>query len=121
MHAAFPRSDYYEGSVPRPRRRRTCRLAGLRMPGARIKVPMFAGETLGAVGGRLYPWQRRPIADSGHSIGAPEEGAPRLAEKAPRLWLHSHAKREFFAPYRGLRHRLQRAGVTPRASPWHLR
>ena len=112
MYAAFPRSHYYGGSVLHPRPRRTYRLARLRVSGARIGVPVFEEETLGAVGGRLYPWQRGPRAESGRGSGEPMTGAPSLAEIATRLWLHSRAVRELFAPYRGLKHRLQPAGVT---------
>ena len=119
MCAAFPRSDYYGGSAPRPRRRRTCRLAGLRVPGARIEVPMFAGGTLGAVGGRLYPWQRGPRAESGHGGGVPMSGTPSHAEIATGRWLHLSRAR-VLAPYRGFHHRLQLRD-TPPASPWHLR
>jgi hypothetical protein len=121
MCAAFPRSHYYGGSVLHPRPRRTYRLAGLRVSGARIGVPVFEEETLGAVGGRLYPWQRGPRAKSGRGGGEPMTGTPSHAEIATRLWLHSRAVRELLTPYRGLQHRLQPAGITPLASPWHLR
>ena len=77
MCAALPRSDYYEGSAPRPRRRWTWQFAGLRGPGARIGVLVFKG---------VNPWcgrwsavplaalDRRPIRDSNGD--APMTGAP---------------------------------------------
>jgi hypothetical protein len=110
--AAFPRSDYYGGSAPRPRHRQTCRLAGLRVPGARIGVPMFTGETRGAVGGRLYPWQRRPHAKSGRGGGVPMPGTPSRAEIATERRLHAR-RRRVFAPYRGFHHRLQQRVAPP--------
>ena len=93
MCAAFPRSDYYGGSAPRSRHRRTCRLAGHRGSGARIEVPMFKGETLGAVGGRLYPWQHGPHAKSGRGGGVPMSGTPSHADVATERWLRfSHCE-----------------------------
>ena len=109
--AAFPRPDYYGGSAPRPRRRQTCRLAGLRVFGARIEVPMFEGRTRGAVGGRLYPWQHGPHADSGYGGGVPIPGTPSHADTATERWLHSRVPR-VATPYRGFHHRLQ-----PRVPP----
>jgi hypothetical protein len=53
--AAFPRSDYYEGSAPRSRLRWTWQLAGFRLSGARVEVPVFRQETHGALGGQLRP------------------------------------------------------------------
>ena len=58
LYAAFPRADYYGGSVPCPRPCWAWQLARLRRPGARIRVPMFVGVTHGALGGRLHPWRR---------------------------------------------------------------
>jgi hypothetical protein len=113
MCAAFPRSDYYGGSAPRPRHRRTCRLAGLRVPGARIEVPVFAGGTRGAVGGWLYPWQRGPPTQSGHGGGVPIAGTPSLAEIATGRWLHPSLAR-VFAPYRGFHRHLQLRVAPPR-------
>ncbi len=110
--AAFPRSDYYGGSAPRSRHRQTCRLAGPLTSGARIGVPMFKGWTLGAVGGRLYPWQHGPRAQSGRGGGVPISGTPSHAETATGRWLHARRRRRVLAPYRGLKHRLQ-----PRVSP----
>src|SRR5262252_5574904 len=66
MCAALPRADYYGGSAPRSRHHRTWRLAGLRMAGARIEVPVFEGRTLDALGGRLYPWQHGLLTPSGY-------------------------------------------------------
>ena len=106
MRAAFPRSDYYGGSVPRPRHRQTCRLARLRGSGARIGVPMFKEATLGAVGGRLYPWQHGPLAQSGHGGGVPISGTPSHPPRVTEHWLHPSRVR-VFAPYRGFHHRLQ--------------
>jgi hypothetical protein len=57
MCAALPRSDYYERSVPRPRRRRAWRLAGRFVPGAWLEVLVFLEVTRDAVGGQLCPWQ----------------------------------------------------------------
>lgn len=113
MCAAFPRSDYYGGSAPRPRHHQTCRLAGLRVPGARIGVPMFTGETRGAVGGRLYPWQRGPHAESGRGGGVPISGTPSHTETETGLWLHPSQLR-VFAPYRGFHCRLQLRVAPPR-------
>jgi len=73
MCAAFPRSDYYEGSAPRRRRRWTWQLAELRELCAPIEVPMFKGDSRGAVGGRLCPWQRGPSADSAKADGVTRE------------------------------------------------
>ena len=56
MYAAFPRSDYYGDYAPRLRHRWTWQLAGFRHPGAQVGIPVFKEETLGAVGGQLYPW-----------------------------------------------------------------
>ena len=106
MCAAFPRSDYYGGSVPRPRHCQTCRLARLRGSGARIGVPMFKEATLGAVGGRLYPWQHGPLAQSGHGGGVPISGTPSRSPKTTERCLHPSRVR-VFAPYRGFHHRLQ--------------
>ncbi len=113
MCAVFPRSDYYGGSAPRPRHRRTWRLAGLRGSGARIGVPMFKGGTRGAVGGRLYPWQHGPHAESGRGGGVPMSGTPSHAEIATERWLHTRRTR-VFAPYRGFHHRLQLRVAPPR-------
>jgi hypothetical protein len=113
MCAAFPRSDYYGGSAPRPRHRRTCRLAGLRVPGARIEVPVFVGGTLGAVGGWLYPWQRGPPTQSGRGGGVPIAGTPSHAEIATGRWLHPSLAR-VFAPYRGFHRHLQLRVSPPR-------
>ena len=41
VYAAFPRSDYYGDSAPRPRHRRTWRLAGLRDPALGSRFPCF--------------------------------------------------------------------------------
>ena len=112
MCAAFPRSDYYGGSVLRPRHDRTCRPAGLRGPDARIEVPMFKEETLGAVGGRLYPWQRGPRAKSGHGGGVPISVHPVLLSVATELWLHtSHLRVQ--APYREIQTPSSTRGVSP--------
>jgi len=113
MCAAFPRSDYYGGSAPRPRRRRTCRLARLRMPGARIEVPVFAGGTRGAVGGWLYPWQRRPPTQSGRGGGVPISGTPSHAEIATGRRLRLSLLR-VLAPYRGFHRHLQLRVTPPR-------
>jgi hypothetical protein len=119
MCAVFPRSDYYGGSVPRPRRRRTYRLAGIRVSGARIEVPMFAGETLGAVGGWLCPWQRGPTAESGYGDGVPISSTLRRSETSDRE-LAACSRDASLAPYRGIHHHLQRAGLSRLVSPWHL-
>src|SRR5262249_6899146 len=111
MYAAFPRSDDYGGSAPRPRHRRTWRFAGLRGPGARLEVPVFPGGTRGAVGGRLYPWQRGPPSHSGRGGSVPMPGTPSRREKATRLRLHTCEAR-VLAPYRGFHRRLQRCGLT---------
>jgi hypothetical protein len=113
MCAAFARSNYYGGSAPRPRRRRTCRFAGLRVPGARIEVPVFVGGTLGAVGGWLYPWQRGPPTQSGRGGGVPISGIPSLAEIATGRWLHLSRLR-VLAPYRGFHRHLQLRVAPPR-------
>jgi hypothetical protein len=113
MCAAFPRSDYYGGSALRPRHDRTCRPAGLRGPDARIEVPMFKEETLGAVGGRLYPWQRGPHAKSGHGGGVPIPVHPVLLSVATELWLHtSHLRVQ--APYREIQTPSSTRGVFAR-------
>jgi hypothetical protein len=86
---ALPCSDYYGDSVPRPGRHWTWQLAKLRGPGARVEVPVFQGGTLGALGGRLYPWQRGPLPRRGSGSGASACGctqSPHL--KATRLRLH---------------------------------
>jgi hypothetical protein len=57
MYAALPRSDYYEGSVPRTRHHRAWRLTGCFVSGARLEVPAFTEKTLDALGGQLCPWQ----------------------------------------------------------------
>lgn len=111
MCAAFPRSDYYGGSAPRPRHRQTSRLAGLRTSGARIEVPMFKERTLGAVGGRLYPWQHGPHAKSGRGGGVSMADTPSHPKRGTERWLRSRETRAL-APYRGLHRRLQ-LRVTP--------
>ena len=113
MRAAFPRSDYYGGSAPRPRHRQTCRFAGLRVPGARIGVPMFTGETRGAVGGRLHPWQHGPRAESGYGGGVPISGTPSHAENSDQA-LAAYSQLRVLAPYRGFHHRLQLRVAPPR-------
>ena len=106
MCAAFPRADYYGGSAPRPRRGRTCRSAGLRGPGARIEVPMFTGETFDAVGGRLCPWQRGPLAESGLGVGVPMAGTLSHAENSDQALAASPTRGWVLTPYRGFQHRL---------------
>ena len=75
-------------------------------PRARIEVPMFKEATLGAVGGRLCPWQRGPQTRIGTRVVArPSRSAP------SRLWKNDQALAacscEFTIPYRGFQHRLQ--------------
>jgi hypothetical protein len=54
---------------------------------------MFKGETLGAVGGRLYPWQHGPHAKSGRGGGVPMSGTPSHADVATERWLRfSHCE-----------------------------
>ena len=60
LYAAFPRSDYYEGSAPALRQRRAWRLAGCFSAGARAQVPVFPRRTPDVVGAQLYPWQLWP-------------------------------------------------------------
>jgi hypothetical protein len=64
MCAALPRSDYYGHSAPRSRRRRAW--SACRLRGARVEVLVFRRWTLGALGGRLYPWQRGQHVNSGY-------------------------------------------------------
>ncbi len=71
---------------------------------------MFEEETRGAVGGRLYPWQRGPLAESGRGGGMPMTGTPSLAENSDRA-LAAFSQRRVLAPYRGFHHRLQPAGM----------
>jgi len=67
---------------------------------------MFKEETLGAVGGRLYPWQHGPLAQSGRGGGVPIAGTPSHPKYVTERWLHLSLVR-VFAPYRGFHHRLQ--------------
>ena len=54
---------------------------------------MFKEETLGAVGGRLYPWQHGPRAKSGRGGGVPKWVHPVMLTVATELWLHpSHCE-----------------------------
>ena len=54
---------------------------------------MFKAETLGAVGGRLRPWQNGPRARSGRGGGVPMTGTPSHAEVATERCLHfSHCE-----------------------------
>src|ERR1044071_1661571 len=100
MCAALPRSDYYEGSARRRRRRWTWQLAELRRLCAPIEVPMFTGGPHGAVGGWLCPWQRGPSANSAKADGVPHERhtqSPRLVRPGsvcdhPCGWIHFHTE-----------------------------
>lgn len=67
---------------------------------------MFVGETLGAVGGRLCPWQRGPHAESGLGVGVPKSGTPSHAENGDQALAASPADWRVLTPYRGIKHRL---------------
>jgi len=66
---------------------------------------MFTGETLGAEGGRLYPWQRGPRAESERGGGVPSSGIPSHAENSDQAQ-SAFSPPASFAPYRGFHHRL---------------
>jgi hypothetical protein len=90
MCAALPRSDYYGDSAPRSRRHWTWQFAALRGRGARIGVLVFQRQTLDALGGRLYPWQRGPLSHSGEGERRVRCGRTQHdGNKSPGLWLHS--------------------------------
>jgi hypothetical protein len=60
---------------------------------------MFKGKTLSAVGGRLYPWQHGPYAESGYGGSVPMTGT--RAKRRGAAWKHATVTR----------------GVTTRARP----
>jgi hypothetical protein len=79
MHAAFPRSDYYESSALGVTHLRPSRLARLRA-GQMIRVPVFRFSTFVPLDGGLYPWRcwRRakravPVSDAMTAPGS-EDG-----------------------------------------------
>jgi len=110
MYAALPRPDYYGGSAPRTRRRRTWRLAGLRWPGARIGVPVFEARN---------PWRGRWPAIPLAALAAPRFGTrgeahpwrvhPVVRPRPTGLAQHARRCRRVAYPYRGFQHRLQHA------------
>ena len=112
-YAAFPRSDYYGGSAPHPRRRWTWQLAEFRIPGARIEVPVFTGGTLGSVGGRLYPWQRGLLADSGQGGSVAMSATPSEQIATHQALAAISSRRRGGDPYRELQHRLHRSRQSP--------
>jgi hypothetical protein len=66
---------------------------------------MFTGGTQSAVGGRLYPWQCGPNADSEQGFGIPQWGILSFAENRNQAQT-ACSPLASFAPYRGLIHRL---------------
>jgi len=72
-------------------------------------------QTLGALGGRLYPWQHGPLADFGARWAARPCGTyparPLISARA----LAAFSSRTSSRPYRGLQHRLHRARTFDRA------
>ena len=80
---------------------------------------MFKAETLDAVGGRLYPWQNGPRAESGHGGGEPMAGTPSHADVATERCLRfSHCE---FMLHTEDSITVFNCGLPRLASPWHLR
>ena len=77
--------------------------------GARLEVPAFKKKALNALGGRLYPWQYRPCLLRGWDTTHRTEPAHETVIQAIPFSLQDPVRAPGSFPYRGFRHRLQRA------------
>lgn len=103
MYAALPRSDYYGDYAPRLRHRWTWQFAGFRPPGAQVGVPVFKEETLGAVGGQLYPWLLGLLSVPGQGGSTSNVDVPsRMAQYQPSSVSISASRVN--VPYSGFQH-----------------
>jgi hypothetical protein len=110
MYAAFPRLDYYDGSVPRPRHHRAWRLAGVARSGARIAVPTFLEENPWCFRWTALPLAALVDAESGCGGDVPSASSdtPDHTNDVVQIAL-PYPHFAVSTPYRGFRHCLQPA------------